>query len=113
MSVDIPLEQIGKTHLHLAVEHMAPKIISFLMFETQADPNLLTHNTQMTALHIAVSRMQPAIIELLLMNKRTDVNRHSPLHGTPLHTACRTGSLKIVQQLLLNKASILATCEVI
>ncbi len=45
MDVDIPLEQIGKTYLHLAVEHTAPKIISFLMFEVQADPNLLTHNT--------------------------------------------------------------------
>lgn len=67
----------------------------------------------MSPLHIAVSRMQPAIIELLLMNKKTDVNIHSPLHGTPLHTACRTGSLKIVQQLLLNKANIAATCEVI
>jgi ankyrin repeat protein len=111
LGVDNPLE-IGKTYLHLAVEHMAPKIISFLMFEQQADPNLLTHNTQMAALHIAVSRMQPAIIELLTMNKKTDVNRHSPLHGTPLHTACRTGSLKIVQQLLLNKANIMATCEV-
>lgn len=57
--------------------------------------------------------MQPAIIELLLFNKRTDINKHSPLHGSPLHTACRAGSLKIVQQLLLNKASIYARCEVI
>jgi ankyrin repeat protein len=47
------------------------------------------------------------------MNQRTDINKHSLLHGTPLHTACRAGSLKIVQQLLLNKASIFAKCEVI
>ena len=47
------------------------------------------------------------------MNKRTEINKHSMLHGTPLHTACRTGSLKIVQQLLLNNASIYQKCEVI
>jgi len=39
------IDDIGKTFLHLAVEHQANKIISFLMFECKIDPNLLTHNT--------------------------------------------------------------------
>ena len=71
MEVDIHLETIGKTFLHLAVEHKAPRIVSFLIFENEDDPNVFTHNTQMSALHIAASRTQPAIIELLLLCKRT------------------------------------------
>ena len=60
----------------------------------------------MAALHIAACRMYPAIIELILMNKRARIDIFSPLHGTPLHLACFVGSVKIVQQLLLNGASI-------
>mmetsp|Transcript_17984 Transcript_17984/g.12917 ORF Transcript_17984/g.12917 Transcript_17984/m.12917 type:complete len:131 (+) Transcript_17984:327-719(+) len=60
----------------------------------------------MGALHIAVSRTQPAVIELLLMNSEIDIDLLSPLHGTPLHTACRGSSVKIVQQLLLSNANI-------
>ncbi len=30
----------------------------------------------------------------------------SPLHGTPLHIACKMGNIKIVQQLLINGADI-------
>jgi hypothetical protein len=33
INVDLPLEDVGKTYLHLAVEHSATKIASFLMFE--------------------------------------------------------------------------------
>jgi len=106
--VDQCLYEIGKTYLHLAVEHQSPAILQFLMFERDADPNLLTHNSQMAGLHIAASRMYPAIIELLLLNKRTEIDIYSPLHGTPLHVACMVSSVKIVQQLLLNSASICA-----
>lgn len=66
------------------------------MFEQQADPNLMTHNTQMAPLHIASCHMYPAIIELLLLNKQTDIEMCSPLHGTALHVACLVGSVKIV-----------------
>ena len=45
MEVDIHLETTGKTFLHLAVEHKAPKIVQFLLFENEDDPNVLTHNT--------------------------------------------------------------------
>jgi len=91
IDLDIHLDEIGKTYLHLAVEFSAPKICQFLMFENAADPNVLTHNTQMAALHLAVTRMQPAIIELLLLNQKTNIDVMSPLHGTPLHTACNIG----------------------
>ena len=47
---------MGKSFLHLAVEYRAQKIVEFLLFEADADPNLLTHNTQMSALHLAVTR---------------------------------------------------------
>lgn len=38
-------ETTGKSLLHLAVEYSAQEIVQFLLFETNADPNLLTHNT--------------------------------------------------------------------
>ena len=66
------------------------------MFEKNADPNLLTHNTTMAALHIAAVRMYPAMVELLLFNKRTDIEVFSPIHGTPLHLACATDNIKVV-----------------
>ncbi len=65
------LKEIGKTYLHIAVEHQSAGVVQFLLFEEEADPNLLTHNTKMAPLHIAASRMYPSIIELLLLCKRT------------------------------------------
>ena len=87
---------MGKSFLHLAVEYSALPIVQFLLFEGEADPNLMTHNTQMSALHLAVNRVLPQAIELLLMNQKTQINLVSELHGTPLHTACKAGQLKIV-----------------
>ena len=46
------------------------------------------------------------MIDLILMSEQTDINLMSPLHGTPLHLACKMGNLKIVQQLLINGADI-------
>ncbi len=60
----------------------------------------------MAPLHIAALKMNPALIELLLLHKKINIEITSPLHGTPLHAACLVGSVKIVQQLLLNKANI-------
>lgn len=39
------LDTMGKSLLHLAVEYSAVPIVQFLLFEGQADPNQLTHNT--------------------------------------------------------------------
>lgn len=36
------------------------------------------------------------IIELLLTYEKTEIDIMSPSHGTPLHLACRGGSVKIV-----------------
>ena len=102
--VDDCTETMGKSLLHLAVEYGSTKIVEFLLFETQADPNEMTHNTHMAAIHLAIVRSQPGLIELLLMSEKADLNLVSDLHGTPLHTACKSGQLKIVQQLLLNNA---------
>lgn len=58
-TVDELLRDVGKTYLHIAVEHQSPGVVQYLIFEEDADPNLLTHNTQMAPLHIAASRMYP------------------------------------------------------
>lgn len=34
----------GKTFLHLAVEHGATQIVSYLLLDAKADPNILSHN---------------------------------------------------------------------
>ncbi len=44
------------------------------------------------------------VIELLLTCERTEIDVYSEVHGTPLHIACKGGSVKVVQQLLLNNA---------
>lgn len=53
---------------------------------------------------MAVSLKASEVIELLLTCERTDIDLISPIHGTALHVACMGGSVKIVQQLLLNNA---------
>jgi ankyrin repeat protein len=34
----------GKTFLHLAIEHSATQIASYLLLDAKVDPNLLSHN---------------------------------------------------------------------
>lgn len=51
----------------------------------------------MGALHIAVHLKSTEIIELILTTEKSDINLLSPIHGTPLHVACRGGSVKIIQ----------------
>lgn len=94
----------GKTFLHLAIEHSATQIASYLLLDAKVDPNVLSHNSQMGVLHVAVNYQRNDLIDLVLMSERTNVNLNSMLHGTPLHLACKIGNLKIVQQLLISGA---------
>jgi hypothetical protein len=48
------MNNMGKTYLHMAVECKSKQIISFLLFDTKSDPNILTRDSEMGALHIAV-----------------------------------------------------------
>ncbi|CDW79366.1 protein kinase domain containing protein [Stylonychia lemnae] len=96
----------GKSYLHLAVERKHKQIIAYLLFDAKLDPNRLTEETEMSALHIAVQMKSSDVIELLLTHDKTEIDIQSSIHGTPLHLACRGGSVKIVQQLLLNNADL-------
>ena len=87
----------GKTFLHLAIEHSATQIASYLLLDAKVDPNVLSHNSQMGVLHVAVNYQRNDLIDLVLMSELTNVNLNSILHGTPLHLACKIGNLKIVQ----------------
>jgi menaquinone-dependent protoporphyrinogen IX oxidase len=51
----------------------------------------------MGALHIAVNMQRNDLVDLILMSELSNINLLSPLVGTPLHLACKTGNLKIVQ----------------
>ena len=106
----IPDSLGGKTFLHLAVEHGATQIVSYLLLDAKVDPNVLSHNSQMGVLHVAVSFQRNDMIDLILMSERADINLMSSLHGTPLHLACKMGNLKIVQQLLISGADIQIKC---
>jgi ankyrin repeat protein len=102
--IETPENLGGKTFLHLAVEHSATEIASYLLLDAKVDPNVLSHNAQMAVLHVAVNYERHDLIDLILMSERTDINIMSGLHGTPLHVASRMGNLKIVQQLLMHGA---------
>ena len=104
MDVNGYIKSTEKTYLHLAVQHKAKHIVSYLLFDIKADPNKQTAVTKLGALHIAVYMQLFEIIELLLTCEKTNIDLMSPLHGTPLHQACKVGSVKVVQQLLLNNA---------
>ena len=93
----VPENLGGKTFLHLAVEHGATQIVSYLLLDAKVDPNVLSHNAQMGVLHVAVNFQRNDLIDLILMSERIDINLMSSLHGTPLHLACKIGNLKIVQ----------------
>ena len=58
----------GKTFLHLAVEHGATQIVSYLLLDAKADPNILSHNAQMGVLHVAVNYQRNDLIDLILMS---------------------------------------------
>ena len=60
----------------------------------------------MGVLHVAVNFQRNDMVDLIMMSEKADINLMSPLHGTPLHMACKIGNLKIVQQLLINGADI-------
>jgi ankyrin repeat protein len=87
----------SKTFLHVAVELKHKQIISYLIFDAKVDTNKLTVDSQMGPLHIAAFLKSNDIIELLLTCERTDINLMSPIHGTPLHVACRGGNVKVIQ----------------
>lgn len=79
------------------MERKNKQVISFLLYDAKADPNKLTLDTQLAPLHLAVQMKASDVIELLLTCERTEIDVVSPGQGTPLHIACRGGSVKVVQ----------------
>ena len=57
----------GKTFLHIAVEHSATQIVSYLLLDAGADPNVLSHEAQMGVLHVAVDLQRNDLVDLILM----------------------------------------------
>ena len=67
------------------------------------DINQQCSDTGKTALSIAIEERNPQYVKTIIGHENTDVNKLGPL--TPLHTAVKSGSTKIVE-LLLNHPSI-------
>ena len=68
------------------------------------------HNTDlfdMSILHQALQLNEQKLVDFILVaSKNVNINLMSPTHGTPLHIACKTGNIKIVQKLILSGAQI-------
>lgn len=59
----------------------------------------------MTILHLAISLNNKEFVDFILMSsKDVDKNKFSESHGTPIHIACKTGNIQIVQKLVLSGA---------
>lgn len=96
------LSEDGDTYLHLAIIHelqdMAMKIIDMSI----NDPFLNQQNYQrQTALHLAVVTEQPKVVEHLL-KAGSDPTLVDNNGNTPLHMACRLGSLTCFSLLTQN-----------
>jgi hypothetical protein len=104
----------GKNFLHLAVEHNAFQILAYMLIELKVDANVLTakkadvfnkdtenDTSEMSALHVAIQLGTKVMVDLVMAyGNGVDINLVSPAAGTPLHLACKTGNLKIVQKLV-------------
>ena len=56
---------------------------------------------------MAIAKERMDIIDLILQKaSNVQIDVLSQTHGTPLHIACRSGNIKIVQKLVMNGANI-------
>lgn len=60
----------------------------------------------MGVLHMAVNMQRNDLVDLILLSELSNIDLVSPIHGSPLHMACKQGNTKLVQQLLINGADI-------
>ena len=61
----------------------------------------------MSILHMAIATERMDIVDLILQKaQNVQIDILSQTHGTPLHVACRSGHIKMVQKLVLNGANI-------
>ncbi|KAJ8270030.1 hypothetical protein GJAV_G00109540 [Gymnothorax javanicus] len=89
----------GDTFLHLAVIHEAADEAIRMINQSLGDPFLNIQNYQrQTALHLAVIMEQPQVVERLLL-AGCDPRLVDDSGNTPLHIACKRGSLLCVSVL--------------
>ncbi|KAG9268967.1 NF-kappa-B inhibitor alpha isoform X3 [Astyanax mexicanus] len=92
----------GDTYLHLAVIHEAPDMAIKMIDMSINDPFLNQQNYQrQTALHLAVVTVQPQVVDRLL-RAGSDPTLVDNSGNTPLHIACRIGSLACFSLLTQN-----------
>lgn len=96
------LTEDGDTYLHLAIIHEAQDMAMKIIDMSINDPFLNQQNYQrQTALHLAVVTEQPQVVERLL-KAGSDPTLVDNSGNTPLHTACRLGSLTCFSLLTQN-----------
>ena len=67
-----------------------------------ADPNGQDYSGR-TAVHVACA-CNPQVLNILLQHKHININLRDNSNDTPLHLACREGSLKCVKTLIKHGA---------
>ena len=115
----------GNTVLHLSTKIMNTECVKALLASTFCDPNALNSEGD-TPLHIACQQGYVEIIDLLLGSEKTDLHAAIQIENsncvktllasascdpnvvnskgdTPLHNACRQGSVEIIDLLLSSK----------
>ncbi|KAJ8409147.1 hypothetical protein AAFF_G00241680 [Aldrovandia affinis] len=83
----------GDTFLHLAIIHEATEQVIQMISLSRNDPFLnIQNNQRQTALHLAVIMDQPQVVDKLL-RANADPQLVDDSGNTPLHIACKKGSL--------------------
>jgi ankyrin repeat protein len=101
LNINIALDQVGNTLLHLACYHNYPEIVKLLLSNEFIHlSNVKTVNFQNnTPLEIACIQGHPKLVKLLLPSSSDNVAfKDKP--SVPLLCACRKGNYDIVNQLL-------------
>ena len=92
-------DDVGWYPIHHAAKFGRNEIVKLLL--TRCDPHIETHRTRLTALHIASENNRLEVVETLLPYSQHGAPARRDREGnTPMHFACRAGSLEIVSRLM-------------
>ncbi len=91
----------GNTPLHLALEHNRLDIAKFLLLNFTCNVNLCNHNDELPLYLVSGTTLELVKMVTSPYVSNANVNRQSKVSGgTPLHVACQSGKIDIVQYLV-------------
>ena len=90
----------GNTPLHLALKHNCFDIARFLLLNYSCNINLYNHNKELPVYLVSGTSLE--MVKLVTSHDifNANINRRSITGGTPLHVACQSGRIDIVEYLI-------------